>query len=58
MDKGEAEQKSDWFDQLKENQQQDIIEGLAEAERGETIPHADAVKLFEKWGLKQVNESN
>jgi len=55
MDQKEFEQKidkPDWFDQLKEDQQEDVIEGLAEADRGETIPHADAAKLFEKWGLK------
>lgn len=44
--------KADWFDELDEEQQKDILEGLAEADRGETVPHAEVVKMFGKWGLK------
>lgn len=44
--------KADWFDELSDEQQKDVLEGLAQADRGETIPHAEAVKLFGKWGLK------
>ena len=44
--------KTDWFDELGEEQQQDVLEGLAEADNGETVPHAEVVKLFGKWGLK------
>jgi predicted transcriptional regulator len=44
--------KNDWFDSLTGEQQKDILEGLAEADRGDTITHVEAVKLFEKWGLK------
>jgi predicted transcriptional regulator len=46
-----SDRKSDWFDELDEDQQKDILESLAEADRGETVPHAEAVKLFTKWGL-------
>lgn len=42
----------DWFDQLSSSQQQDVSEGIAEADRGEIIPHADIVKRFGKWGMK------
>ncbi len=42
----------DWFDQLLPFQQQDVMEGLAEADRGETIPHKDVAKRFSKWGMK------
>ncbi|WP_156088743.1 hypothetical protein [Mucilaginibacter pedocola] len=42
----------DWFDELTEAQQQDVLEGIAEADRGEVIPHAEVVKLFAKWGLE------
>jgi predicted transcriptional regulator len=42
----------DWFDELSEDQKEDILEGLAEADRGETITHDEAVKLFAQWGLK------
>jgi hypothetical protein len=43
---------ADWFDDLNKEQQEDVLEGLAEADRGETVPHSEAVKLFGKWGLK------
>jgi predicted transcriptional regulator len=44
--------KADWYEELNEEQQNDILEGLAEADRGETVSHAEVVKLFGKWGLK------
>jgi hypothetical protein len=44
--------KLDWFDELGNEQQKDVLEGLAEADRGETVPHSEVVKLFGKWGLK------
>ena len=47
-----SDRKTDWFDELSEEQQKDVLEGLAEADRGETIAHAEVVKLFGKWGLK------
>lgn len=47
-----ASRKNDWFDELDEEQQQDVLEGIAEADRGETVPHEEVVKLFGKWGLK------
>ena len=47
-----ASRKNDWFDELGPEQQQDVLEGIAEADRGETVPHEEAVKLFGKWGLK------
>lgn len=42
----------DWFDELSEDQQHDILEGLAEADSGETVTPEEAVKLFSKYGLK------
>jgi predicted transcriptional regulator len=47
-----SNRKTDWFDELSEEQQKDVLEGLAEADRGETVPHSEVVKLFGKWGLK------
>ena len=44
--------KADWFDELSTEQQKDVLEGLAQADNGETLPHAEVVKLFGKWGLK------
>ena len=44
--------KADWFDELSSEQQKDVLEGLTQADEGEVISHAEAVKLFGKWGLK------
>ncbi|MBD1393853.1 hypothetical protein [Mucilaginibacter glaciei] len=42
----------DWFDELSPDNQSDILEGIAQADAGNTVPHSEAVKLFGKWGLK------
>ena len=47
-----SDRKADWLDELGDEQQKDVIEGLAEADNGETVPHAEVVKLFGKRGLK------
>jgi len=47
-----SDRKKDWFDELSEEQKGDVIEGLKQADNGESIPHADVIKLFGKWGLK------
>ena len=47
-----SNRKADWFDELSDEQQKDILEGLAEADRGETVAHSEVVELFGKWGLK------
>ncbi|WP_183562009.1 hypothetical protein [Mucilaginibacter sp. SP1R1] len=44
--------KNDWFDELGIEQQRDVLDGISEADRGETVTHAEVVKLFSKWGLK------
>ncbi len=44
--------KADWFDELTADQQSDVLEGLAQADKGEAVTHAEAVKLFKQWGLK------
>ncbi|MFI5136620.1 MAG: hypothetical protein ACHQIM_02255 [Sphingobacteriales bacterium] len=41
-----ARQTHDWFDDLTEEQQQDVITGLEQADRGEGIPHEEAIKLL------------
>ncbi len=33
----------DWFDDLSEEQQQSVLRGLAQADRGEGIPHEEAI---------------
>ncbi|HEY8927822.1 MAG TPA: hypothetical protein VIM55_01430 [Mucilaginibacter sp.] len=34
----------DWFDDLTEEQQQSVMRGLEQADRGETISHEEAMK--------------
>jgi len=33
----------DWFDDLTEEQQQGVLRGLAQADRGDGIPHEEAM---------------
>jgi hypothetical protein len=33
----------DWFDELSEEQQQSVLRGLEQADRGEGIPHEEAM---------------
>ncbi|MGZ3872889.1 MAG: hypothetical protein ACXVJD_08220 [Mucilaginibacter sp.] len=47
-----SDRKSDWYEELSDEQKQDVLAGLAEADKGDTVPHIEVVKLFEKWGLK------
>ena len=35
---------NDWFDDLSEDQQQSVIRGSEQADKGETITHAEAIK--------------
>ncbi len=47
-----SDREVDWFDELSAEQQNDVLEGLSEADNGATVSQAEAVKLFGKWGLK------
>jgi len=47
-----SDRKKDWFDELSEEQQKDVLEGIAEADKGDTLPHSEVVKMFGKRGLK------
>jgi len=38
-----------WFEQLPEEIKQSIEQGLAEADRGEGIPHKEVMKTYAKW---------
>jgi hypothetical protein len=38
-----AKQTYDWFDELTEEQQQSVLRGLEQADRGEGIPHEEAL---------------
>ncbi|MBW4890726.1 hypothetical protein KXQ82_13420 [Mucilaginibacter sp. HMF5004] len=45
-------EKQDWFDDLSEENQKIILEGLAQADNGEVISHEVAIKIFGKYGLE------
>jgi predicted transcriptional regulator len=36
-------QEMDWFDELSDEQQQSVIRGLEQADKGETITHREAI---------------
>jgi len=40
---------SGWWNDISEYERQSIEKGLLEAENGNTIPHFEVKKLYEKW---------
>ncbi|MEZ5004019.1 MAG: hypothetical protein R2730_13400 [Chitinophagales bacterium] len=40
---------TDWWDMMSKEEQEEIEEGLAQADRGEHIPHSEVMKRFDKW---------
>ena len=44
-----AIEESDWWDTITEEERKEIELGLAEAERGEVIPHEEVMKKYKKW---------
>jgi len=43
---------ADWWDEMSGEQKETILEGIAQADQGQTVSHEEAVKMFGKWGLK------
>lgn len=43
---------ADWWDEMSGEQKEIILEGIAQADQGQTVPHQEAVKMFGQWGLK------
>ena len=41
--------KSDWWDEISEDERRSIEQGLAEADRGELIPHEEVMAQYKKW---------
>ncbi|MGF7138261.1 hypothetical protein [Roseimarinus sediminis] len=39
----------DWWDTISEEERKGIEQGLAEAERGEVIPHEEVRAKYDKW---------
>ena len=43
------DQQSDWWDLIDDEERAEIEEGLAEADRGEGIPHEEVMAKYDKW---------
>jgi hypothetical protein len=41
--------KQDWWDEISAEEKAEIEEGLGQADRGETTPHEEIRKKYEKW---------
>ncbi len=39
----------DWWDGISEEERTEIEEGLAQADRGEVVPHKEAMEKYKKW---------
>jgi predicted transcriptional regulator len=46
---GKTATQSDWWDTISDEEKAEIEQGLAEADRGEVIPHEEVMKKYEKW---------
>jgi predicted transcriptional regulator len=42
----------DWWNEISPQEQNEIREGLAQADRGEVVPHEQVMQLFKKWRIK------
>ena len=40
---------TDWWDTISEEERAEIKQGLAEADRGELIPHEEVMAKYKKW---------
>lgn len=43
------EQEKDWWDQIGTEEKAEIEEGIAQANRGEVVPHKEVMDRYEKW---------
>lgn len=39
----------DWWDEISAEEQAEIEEGLAQADRGEVVPHKEVMEKYKKW---------
>jgi hypothetical protein len=42
-------EEADWWDMIDDEEKAEIEEGLAEADRGNVIPHEEVMAKYEKW---------
>lgn len=45
----EEESQSDWWDNLSDDEKEEIKKGLQQADRNEVVSHESAMKAFNKW---------
>jgi len=46
---GKTAAQTDWWDTISDEERAEIEQGLAEADRGEVIPHEEVMKKYQKW---------
>ena len=46
---GKTDKKTDWWNTISEEERAEIEQGLAEADRGEVIPHEEVMEKYKKW---------
>jgi len=46
------DQAVDWWDQISEEEREEIKEGIAEADRGEVLSHNEVMSKYDKWRSK------
>ena len=44
-----ASEQVDWWDTISDEERAEINQGLAEADRGEIIPHEEVMAKYKKW---------
>jgi len=42
-------EKSDWWEEISEEEKRSIEQGIKDADSGKLNPHSEANKLYEKW---------
>jgi predicted transcriptional regulator len=46
---GKTTKQADWWDTISVEEKAEIEQGLAEADKGELIPHEEVMKKYKKW---------
>ena len=48
------EEQPDWWDEISDEEKQEIEEGLAQADRGEVFSHEEVMLKYEKYGRSNI----
>lgn len=46
---GKTATQTDWWDTISDEERAEIEQGLAEADRGEVIPHEEVMSKYKRW---------